>query len=583
MGMSVSLGASNGTGTLRAALNQRMESEKTLPATLRFTVYDTGSQITTADFADTPPTIKADHTAPADAIQYCIANLTSGRTAYESIHVVVPDASLDAKLTITDDWTEIDFCGELMSAPSGLNTYFVYAEGVDHIRIKGANFDHAYNLVTAKSGGGGIQFERCNHIYVGDCYVDNAFQESFEVKTCSNVYFENCTGDDFGDDAFSILDSNHVLTKNCTASNARGQSPFGSGCFEWEDGSHHCVSEDCTSDTSADEGIHVIVDGNKSEVIISGITEPDPSGSPGVYRAATSGVASYSIGKDIQIYSTTSGEQDGVWEITNVDFSGGTWVDFDMGAANTGLVGTDSNFLNFTHGAPHDIYIYNHTLRAITGAAVSLTSLGTVYNLVDATEAGLKAPVYNVFIDGLNIRSCTAEALVISYGEDIVIRNMDAVGLPATQEHGVNASSSNNIKFYDSNIRHYGNYGIRCYQVTNAEFYRTQTNDNAEHASTTSGYGFYLDADLWDYTLQTRTNSSTQDAGFVLTDCEGYKTTNWAGNGDYKSGIRIQDAASSVVTNCTITEFSGSEVIDYAGGTTAGNTTLTNVVSFTNA
>lgn len=576
-----------GPPTLRDSLNFKMATEKSLPSTLRFTVYDTGAQITTADFADTPPTIKADHTAPADAIQYCIDNLTANRTSYESIHINVPDASLDAQIVITDDWTELTFCAELITAASALTEYMIFGENLNHVRILGANFDFDYTT-GPKGSGGGIQIERSSNIYMSNCFVDNTYAEAFELKTCTNAYLENCKADDFGDDGYSTLDSSYVLHKNCIADNGRDGPAGDTGSFEWEDGSHHCVAEDCESLNSAKDGIHIIVDANKAAVVITGITEPDSGNFPGVYRLTTSGsgnnsVHSYSIGKDVQIYKASgSGEEDGIWPITDVDFTSGAWLEFDMGAANTGLVGTDSDRLNFTHGEPHDIYIYNHLMVSCANTGMVVTSNGTEYDPLDGGEVGLKVLPYNIFVDGLAVRACVESAVSFSYAKDVEIRNLDAIGLPAGKFYGVNIANSHDITFYDCNVRHYGDHGFRNFQSVNVEFYRSKANDNAENTLTTAGRGFHLDADSWSIVTQGRDNSSTQAAGFVLEDCEAHKTTNWGGSGgaDYQTGIRVQDAAGTLITNCFITEFSASEVIDYAGGTTAGNTTLTNVVAF---
>ena len=136
-------GGGNGSGDLRGALNNAMQSEKQKPSTLHFTVYDEGGTITTHDwFTSTTAT----HTDLDDAIQHCIDNLTTGRTAYESIRINL-GGTLNEQVVISDDWTELVFSGETITAATGLNEYMFFAGQIRFGDQQVGKLGHAGNRI----------------------------------------------------------------------------------------------------------------------------------------------------------------------------------------------------------------------------------------------------------------------------------------------------------------------------------------------------------------------------------------------------------------------------------------------------
>jgi len=559
---------------LRDALTSAAKGEREKPSTLHFTVYDEAAVITTHDwFTSTTAT----HTDLDDAIQHCIDNLTTGRTAYESIRINL-GGTLNEQVVISDDWTELVFSGETITAATGLNEYMFFADDISHLKVLGAKLDNDYANQSSTSGG--FQVEHSDHVYFGNCVVDNARNESFELGTCTNSYFENCIAYDFGDDGFSILNSSLILIKDSYCADARISGLGASGCFELEDGSFNCVLDGCRTFNSAEEGIHIITDGPTTKTL-SSISEIGG----GIYRANSSAVTAFGIGKPVSVYTLSgSGDHDGLWTITNVDFTGGTWFEFDMGAANAGLgAGSPgSDRAKFNHNPCHDIYIYNHELDTCAGKGVTITSNAKFFLDDGSGDEGLFQTSYNIFIDGLKVRDVVEEGISFSYARDCVVRNLDLVGLPAGRYYGVNMANSKGLVFYDCQVSHTGDNGFRAYRTVNVGLYRCKANDVSENTASTNGYGFNLDADLWDFDLQTRTAAADQDAGYVVQDCESLKV-NWGGTGsaDMQGGLQLQDSSGALVDNCAFTAHSGSSIVKFTLGATSENNTVNDIIGFT--
>lgn len=554
-----------GTGgaTLSAKLQKRSVLEGNRASILKFTIYeDAAGDIIRKEWGGSETNYGATSSALTTALQAAIDGLTTNRTSYETVRVAVNGGTITSKIVISEDWTDIVLEGPL-TAVIGLNDYMFYGEGVEHVRIWGGDLNHDY---INQSAGGGFQFERCNWLYFHNVTSDNAYQEAFETKTCANVFFESCSGDSFGDDAFSILDSNNVLVRDCVASGAR-EATGGSSSFEFEDGSTYCVLTGCRTLNGTGNGMSVIVDSNVTRTITN-ITEIGA----GIYRFTTStSVSSLSTGKDIKL--TGGGVYDGTWNITDVDFTGGTWFEADLGTAGYGNDATPTtDTAEFTHGSGHDIYIYDHYIDGMSGGGINITSNAT--NLSD----GLPQKQNRIFVDGVDYVNGSGSAVQAFNATNCELRRVIGVGDGTTNEEGMSFNQCRYFTVVDCDMRHFGSHGYWAFRSLDITFLNCKAHDNSE--VNTFAFGFALDPNLYDWDTDTLTAANDQAGGFSITNCDSWKLAWNPTGGNFRGGIRIDDCSGTTVTDCTFHSYSASVDIRFEGGATSGNSNIGNYVTY---